>query len=371
MSQKRWKLARATEADLAEVQELTRQQYGPDTLAHPDYWKWLTRGNPSGPLCTWVAKVNDEIVGVLMAQPVRAKAGDRQVLAHFSLNAIVRSGFRRKGLMTDLLGWVVQDSWSLGAAFRLAAPGPRGAKLSPKLDDVVMIGPAGPLMFRPLDVRAMLAYKGIKNHLIQRLVGVGYQMTAPFLRRRRFNRPDADLVIRQVTSFDERFDRFWERVQHKYHTLLVRDAAFLQWRYKDVPLKAAHCFVATDEQEEIVAYTVFRGTDLEGIATGMILDLLIEPSERGQKAGNQLVAEATRQFKKDGLAVGVCIMLSHTDEFKVLRDQGYVPCPRPLEPHPLTMMCRFATDRVAVSDLIPRDRWFFTLGDWGIDAFSA
>jgi len=370
LSQKRWKLARATEADLPEVQELTRQQYGPDTLAHPDYWRWLTQGNPSGPTRTWLAKANGEIIAIFMARPVRAKVGDREVLAHFFTNALVRSDFQRQGVISHLARWAHQDSPKLGAAFDLGAPGP-SLKGAWRKYGVSRIGPASPLMLKPLDVGAMLAHKGIKSRPIYWLASAGYKLIAPFLRRRWFNRPDLDLTIGEVTSFDERFDRFWERVKQKYHTLLVRDAAFLQWRYKDVPLKAAHCFVATDEQKEIVAYTAFRGTDLEGIATGMILDLLIEPSERGRKAGNQLVAEATRQFKKDGLAVGVCIMLSHTDEFKILRDQGYIPCPRPLEPHPITMVYSCATDRVSESDLIPRDRWFFTLGDWGIDAFSA
>jgi GNAT superfamily N-acetyltransferase len=233
-----------------------------------------------------------------------------------------------------------------------------------------VIGPAGPLMLKPLDVGAMLAYKGIKSRPIHWLASAGYKMTAPFLRRGWFNRPDADLTISEVTSFDERFDRFWERVRHKYHTLLVRDAAFLQWRYRDVPLKAARCFAATDSEGEVVAYIAFRNADLEGIAAGLILDLLVEPSERGRQAGNQLVAEAARLFRKGRSALGVCVVLRHTHEIRILRDQGYIPCPRSLEPYHLTMLCSLTTDPVDRNDVISQDRWFFTLGDWGIDAFS-
>ena len=367
LSQKRWKLARATEADLAEVQELTRQQYGPDTLAHPDYWRWLTQENPSGPTCTWLAKANGEIIATLMARPVRAKVGDCQVLAHFFTNALVRPDFRRQGVNSRLHSWAFEDSLRLGAAIDFIAPGP-SLKGAWRKYGVSVIGPASPLMLKPLDVGAMLAFKGIKSRLIHWLAGAGYKLIAPFLRRRWFNRPDPDLTIGEVTSFDERFDRFWDRVKQKYHTLLVRDAAFLQWRYKDVPLKPARCFAATDRQGEVVAYIAFRGTHLEGIATGMILDLLIEPSERGRKAGNQLVVQATRQFKHDRLALGTCIMLRHTDEIRVLREQGYIPCPRSLEPHPIMMLYKLNTDQVAHSDFTPQDRWFFTLGDWGIDA---
>ena len=370
MSPQPWELVRATEADWPEVHELTRQEYGPHTLAHPDYWRWLTRANPSGPVCAWLAKVNDEIVALLMAQPVRAKVGDRQVLAHFSTNALVQPDFRRQGVMSDLVSWVAKDSPKLGAAFAFGAPGPH-LRVAWRKCGVNVIGPASPLMIKPLDLGAILAHRGIKGRPIHWLAGVGYKLVAPFLRRRWFHGPDADLTIGEVASFDERFDRFWDRIKQKYHTLWVRDAAFLQWRYKDVPLKPARCFAATDRQKEIVAYIIFRGTERQGLAIGMILDLLVEPSERGRQAGNQLVAQATRQFERDRLALGTCIMLRHTEEMQVLRDQGYIPCPRWLEPHPITMVYTLNTDQIARSDIMPQDRWFFTLGDWGIDAFSA
>ena len=370
MSQQPWEFTRATEADLAEVHELTRQQWGPDTMAHPDYWHWFTQDNPRGPVCAWLAKVNDEIIAVVMAQPVRAKVGDRQVLVHFYTNVLVRPDFRRQGVISHLVRRALEDSPRLGAAFCFGAPGPN-LKGAWRKFGVDMIGQASPLMIKPLDLGAILVQRGIKMHTIHWLASAGYKLIAPFLRRRQFHRPDPDLKVSEVASFDERFDRFWDRVKQKYHTLWVRDAAFLQWRYKDVPLKPARCLAATDRQGEIVAYIAFRGTDLQGLAIGMILDLLVEPSERGRRAGNQLVAQATRQFEHDRLAAGTCIMLRHTDEIQVLRDQGYIPTPPSLEPHPITMMFKLNTDRVARSDIMPQDCWFFTLGDWGIDAFFA
>jgi GNAT superfamily N-acetyltransferase len=371
MSQQPWELVRATEADLAKVHALTRQVYGPDTLAHPDYWRWLTRGNPAGPAYAGVAKANDEVVGAAMMVPAYAKVGDRQLLAYLSINTVVRADFRRQGISSSLATWALEDSAKIGSDLAFLAPGPN-SKDSWRKSSLEVVGPAGPLMLKFLDVGAVLAYRGIKSRPIHWLAGAGYKLISPFLRRRWSNRPDPDLTIGEVTSFDEHFDRFWERVKHKYHILLVRDAAFLQWRYRDVPLKQARCLAATDGQGEIVAYIVFRSANLKGIATGMILDLLIEPSERGRWAGNQLVAQATRQFKKDRLAMGVCIMFEHTDENKVLRDQGYIPCPRSLEPHPLTLLYKLPTDGIVQSEVVKsRDRWFFTLGDWGIDAFSA
>ena len=372
MSQQSWELVRATEADLAKVHVLTRQVYGPDTLAHPDYWRWLTRDNPTGLAYAGVAKANDEVVGAAMMVPAHAKVGDRQVLAYLSVNTVVRADFRRRGISSTLADWALEDSVKIGSEFTFLALGPSSKGSWRKSSLWKVVGPASPLMLKFLDVGAVLAYRGIKSRPIHWLAGAGYELISPFLRRRWFNRPDPDLTISEVTSFDEHFDRFWERVRHKYSTLLVRDAAFLQWRYKDVPLKQARCLVATDGAGEIVAYIVFRGTDLRGIATGMILDLLIEPSERGRGAGNQLVAQATRQFKADRLALGVCLMFKHTDENKVLRDQGYIPCPRSLEPYPLTLLYKLPTDRIVQSEVVKsRDRWFFTLGDWGIDAFSA
>jgi GNAT superfamily N-acetyltransferase len=62
-----------------------------------------------------------------------------------------------------------------------------------------------------------------------------------------------------VLSFDERFDRLWERVKDRYRYMVKRDAAYLQWRYPGNP--AAYYGVltyTTSDASEILGYVVFK-----------------------------------------------------------------------------------------------------------------
>lgn len=364
-----WELVLGGEADLDAAQELTRQQYGPDTLAHPDYWRWLVHENPAGQAQVYIARSNGQVVGVFMLIPVRLKVGDRVLAVNLVANGLVRPDYRGRGVIGALGSWAVRDCVERGAACCFAAPGPstRGVWRKMGFEE---IGPVSPLMLKPLDVGKLLAYKGVNSRVVHRLAGAADRMVSALLQSRRPSPPDAALIINEIVTFDERFDRFWERVKDKYENILVRDSVYLQWRFKGLRLKAARCFVATDHEGEIVAYIVFRSSSLKRLDVGMILELLIEPSERGRAAGNQLVALATHDFQEDRQVLGICLMLGHTDEVQVLRDQGYIPCPRSLEPHPLKLTSTSFGDRVSLSDILPKERWFFTLGDWGIDSAS-
>ena len=126
-----------------------------------------------------------------------------------------------------------------------------------------------------------------------------------------------------------------------------------------------------DDAGEVLGYLVFRTVRLKGLSAGMILDLLVDPSPPGLGAGRGLVAAATQTLRQAGATVAVCRLLDHTDEYRVLRQEGYLPCPARFDPWPITVAGRPFSEEVAVDELGDLGSWFYSLGDWGVDAFSA
>ena len=380
MSERAWEFARVNEGDIPELLELTRLVHGDTGLANPDYFRWLTVDNPAGRAIDWVAKAKStgQIVAIVLGVAVDFKIMADEGKAYYPLNLLVHPDFRRQGIITELTQHSLEDYRQHGAAFAYGSPGRRLKNAWLKFQPVTMIGQP-PLLLCPFDVKELLSGMGLPGKPLHGLAGLGYRLFKSlsnvnprrWLGRSGPTNHGMQLHLEEIVRFDERFDRFWEKTKNKYPVMLVRDAAFLQWRYKDIPLKQYECLSCQDHAGEVVGYIVFRNVPLKGVETGMILDFLTEPSQRGQVAGLRLITAATQTLKQAGSAAVVCRMLRHTEECHLLRRQGYVLLPARLDPWPITLIGRLWLENVSPAAFFSRNHWFYTLGDWGIDAFSA
>jgi hypothetical protein len=111
---------------------------------------------------------------------------------------------------------------------------------------------------------------------------------------------------------------------------------------------------------------VSRYSMFEGVRTGLIVDLLVEPTQQGEQAAQALVAEATSFFIQEGMHLAGCLMLPTSQEFRALRRQGYWVCPKRLEPQPFPLTVRIYSDKVPRSLLQDLRCWHFTMGDYDV-----
>lgn len=82
-------------------------------------------------------------------------------------------------------------------------------------------------------------------------------------------------TIERVSRIDSSFDHLWERCQKDYPLSIIRDSAFVRWRFLDHPMKHYAVFVQRKDRE-IDAYAVLA---LEGNKARMV-DILAPPSEQ-------------------------------------------------------------------------------------------
>jgi hypothetical protein len=108
---------------------------------------------------------------------------------------------------------------------------------------------------------------------------------------------------------------------------------------------------------------VLRCTEIEGIWSGMIADLLVEPGARGHAAELALVAEATRRLKDEGGELAGALMLPHTQEYRILRQAGYVEAPDCVAPQKFRIMATPFREGAYREELPSGDRWFVMMAD--------
>jgi hypothetical protein len=105
------------------------------------------------------------------------------------------------------------------------------------------------------------------------------------------------IAIREIHSFDERFDSLWERASRAYRVLLVRDQEYLNWRYVREPGQKYVIFAA-EREKEVLGYVVLKQVEKNNRPCGIIFDLF---GVRNREVLRALVLGAVEYFKKQGL----------------------------------------------------------------------
>ncbi len=114
---------------------------------------------------------------------------------------------------------------------------------------------------------------------------------------------DKRITIQEQHSFDDRFDRFWEKVQLQYPIIIRRDSQFLKWKYLEQPDMRYRIFTAARDGE-FRGYIILRCAFPPESNAGIIADILTDPRD---KAGlRMLLFHAVRFFKSQNMKYIYC-----------------------------------------------------------------
>lgn len=135
---------------------------------------------------------------------------------------------------------------------------------------------------------------------------------------RRGSAPTADALVRTVDEFDERADTLWEHGRTAFDYCVVRDARYLNWRYRDP--RAGSFRVRTVEQaEELVGYSVLSAP---GRAV-RVIDLFV--ADGAHSALKALIEDAVSTARLEK-ASEVSILLPHVHPYReTLERFGFMP----------------------------------------------
>lgn len=356
-----------TPGDEEQILALNRLEYGPtNVMVNPEDFHWRYAENPAGQ--TQVTVVRDEavgrIVGFTWTIPLRMRLFRKDYLGVLTANLLIHPDYRNTMAYVKLISHRARMLRAEQVPFRYNFPVESLFARAGSAEGMSSF--LIPLLIYPLDMQALVRTR-VSARWAQVLLGAGGHLVAPlFFRRQGKGAEEASdhLQLVWIEKFDARFDDLWQRVQDKYAMMAVRNAAYLSWRFAPVSRRTYRTVVALDG-DTLVGYAVVRCTDeIRGIPIGLIMDLLLEPGPRGERAGSLLLEEVGRYFKKEDVAMAGGLMLPHTDEYQVLLRAGYRPTPPRLTPRLFRVAFNCYDAELPPTDQIKPEDWFLTIADY-------
>lgn len=355
-------LARQDAHDIDRILELNRWEYGAtDILATRPDFVWRYNQNPAGQAVVPVIRNSgDEIVGFIWLVPLRIRVKGQDYLGATGTNLVIHPDYRHTFGYTKLIRRFEQvfreEDIPLHFSFVSAEIHRQLRRHSPHTVSAV------PSLVKPLNFEALV--QTIFTRRWQSFIGKqGRWLASAFFSRKPSLASDNGIAVRPVENFDDGFDQFWDRAQDKYPAMVIRDRAFLAWRFAPVSGRHYHILTARSK-DQLVGYTILKCTTINEIKTGLIMDLLVADSALGRKAGAHLMAQAEAFFRTQQMSLAVGLMTSSAMEYQILRQCGYREIPAAIAPR----VFRFVffvhqTDQESLQSLTTQD-WFISMADY-------
>jgi GNAT superfamily N-acetyltransferase len=337
------------------VLALHRRSWGDIEIADADYHRWQYQENPAGPALAALAceRRTGELVGQFGAVPLRVRVDGETHVAALALNVVTDSAYRRRGAFIRLARAADEQMARAGVEFAFALPNENSFPGFVRRLGYHHVGDV-PLLVRLVNMKRLVAQRAPLPGLGTLATVVARPLVPPL--------PSAVQAIEGVTvtpveRFDNSFDTFWQTICDRQRVMVVRDATYLDWRFRRIPLRSYQCFRATADGEQ-AGYIVLRAAEIAGMQAGLVVDFVVGPAPAGERAGRALLAQAMAHFAGEDVDLLASLMLAHAPEYRLLRRAGFRPLPRPLLPQRFRLVAR---DGPVVRDL---RHWFLTMGDY-------
>jgi predicted N-acetyltransferase YhbS len=350
----------ATAVDAQHMVSLAREAFSSSWTEDVVQWKYSS--NPAGPGYGSYVELDGRLVGFYGAVPVRLRVGDRTVAAAQAADAMVLPPVRRRGLFGELGRRTLSQAHDAGAELVYAFP-----------NDVSRVGSVKQMGFvYPGEVPRYV--KVLAPGVLARESGRAgpgawvYRFLLQLTRlaaHRQDSTPQRTGGVREVRVFDTRFADLWNEAGRIFPIAVVRDAAYLTWRYTDNPL-VDYVVLVAEQDDTLRGYVVLSLRDLENDGSVALAELVVAPGE--QEAGLALLAAAearTRQL--GGLQLQCWMLAQHTFYRSLLKRSGFAFWPVPFLPGVLRRETSFIVRSRSGGQLAPDptrlENWFLSMGD--------
>lgn len=352
-----WHSRQYKEGDERGILDLHKLVFGTEISA--EYWLWEYGRNPAGQALIVVAESDEGIVGQYALLPRLMRVGDDISIGSLSVDTMVHPEYRGQGMFIKLAQEAYQLATRRGIHFIFGFPNGNSY-----YGFIARLGWAAlyqgiPLWVKPLDLQDILKKRFVDNKLLASLGGkVGNIAMKAFYNR--LQRNTLACSIKEISSFDPRFDSLWNEASRDHKIMVVRDEAYLTWRFIDKPGNDYVVLIA-EKGNHLLGYIVLRCMDEFGLQIGFIVDILTTPEEI--EVSVDLISTAVNYFELRQMDIVSCLMLPDIRYSHSLKQAGFIKAPNKLLPQNMYLGVRGFGSQYPITFLADSKNWFISWGD--------
>lgn len=322
----------------------------------PEQWLWKNKENPSGfdKDAIVLGVRGEQIISHVGGLLSRTKVRDGQEMGLLTFDFAVRADFRRglKKAGTFLRTARVAEAYYTEAYdFTYGFPNPEHLRMGKRFLKYETAGEI-PRLTKRLSLRPFAA-RFVKARwllcIIHGMTNAGFRVKHLIFDPRGARQ----ISVVPVTSFDERADDLWERASRSFPIAIVRDRAYLNWRYCR-PGQVYHVWAAF-EGDALRGYMSYRTLKYGQVRAGVIMDLL--PAD-DIEVGVALCRAAIDQAVRDRVDFVECWMLDQYPFCSVLERFGFRA-----KPSQDILTFRVLKGKTPTEFFLDLKNWYITLCD--------
>jgi len=333
--------------------ELINSAYGNVEIKNSKYLNWQYNENPQGGsiivLC-FDEKKKDFVIGKEAIISSELNLGNTCVKSSISLNTIVHSNYRRRGIFSKLVSVLPDLAMKEGILSAYGVPNPNSHKafLKEGWKEITKL---------PLLVRIQKPSNYFNNNLkiFFRPIDFFYKIKIK-----------EQLEIEEYKENFKDFEHLTSKLPKRIPVSQNRNHNYLQWRYNDHPTRKYNTYIIRKESE-IIGYIITRETKFKGKPIGVILDFVTNGESNNEEEFVNLVKFALLELQKKQVAITIATFQPSLIEYKILCKAGFFKVPEFLKPEPLPFIVKiFDTSNEELKSIENYDNWFFTFGDYDV-----
>jgi GNAT superfamily N-acetyltransferase len=333
-----------------------------EDVSDPRFIHWMYEENPSGRALEYVTLNKGLVSGHIAALPLRYQMGPRTALGSVAVNAITHPDYRGKGvfiILTDLLN---KRSASVGIEFSFGFANLNSEKACLRHLSYRELG-RFPLWILPFRMPRIMAAQESKRGVFWRAAARLAQPAAGAWSAFRRPRLRHGIAVERLTEFGPEFDALWGSTKGSYGNIIVRDRAFLDWRFVRPPTRHYEIFAARGNGR-LLGYLVSTTTNVQGLKWAMIMDLFVADSREGHATASLLVREHVRRSRAGGADLAAGLMFRHSPAAAGLRRNGFFVCPPGLLPREFPILLHWNMPGAEPAGFYDPESWFITMADY-------
>jgi glycosyltransferase involved in cell wall biosynthesis/GNAT superfamily N-acetyltransferase len=343
---RQWSIRQYQDGDETQIREL--RAIALNNAKNSQWWKWQYLEHPDGLAIIYLAEAHQKIVGHRAIVPVRIKIGDEIHRGSCGIDAMTHPDYQRQGIYVAIGNLMYESACKKGIDIVYGTPNRQSFSISTRrLQWFEISNP--PVMVKIIDWGIILKKRFRIPCFIGKRLGKAFEFV--FKKTRHFKSLDTE--IQQITTFDERMDKFWLKASLIKPIMVVRDRKYLNWRYVYKPDNNYKIYIAS-RMDEIVGYIVVS-LDKEVDLVGIIVDLLALPGE--EPASGLLIEEALKYFERERTMFVKCLMLRQAPYFKILKKMGFM-----VFKSAIRICARINNRNISKEQISDPRNWYYTYG---------